>query len=313
MRKNLDGVLIIDKPPGTTSAGVVARVKRATGAERVGHAGTLDPMATGVLPLCLETATKLAGYLLAADKAYEGELLLGVETDTLDREGTIVTEQRERASAVTAAELRAVAAAMLGPGLQVPPMFSAIRQGGRRLHELARAGHTVAREPRPIEIRALEVTAFESPRARFSIECSKGTYVRSVVSDLGSRLGCGAHLTELRRTRSGGFGLSQACTLAQVEEAGVPADRLIGLADAVAHLPAFRIDESYHRHVADGRQLPWTELSDEPQPLGICRLLGADGDLLAIARVSPAGTLAYERVLRSRLTRTRRSYNLPAE
>jgi tRNA pseudouridine55 synthase len=285
-----------------TSAAVVARVKRATGATRVGHTGTLDPMATGVLPICLGEATKLAGFLLAADKEYDGELCLGIETDTLDREGKIVTEQPERARAVSEPALRFAAAAMVGAQLQVPPMYSAIRHGGRRLHELARAGRTVDREPRPIEIHSLEILGFDPPRARFTIACSKGTYVRSVVAELGSRLGCGAHLTRLRRTRSGGFDLARACTLDEIEAGAIPGSSVIPLAEAVGHLPSATVPDPLLRDVACGRPFAWSELADQTHPPGICRLLAADGRLLALARVAPSGKLAYERVFNSGLT-----------
>ncbi len=172
-------------------------MKRALRADRAGHGGTLDPLATGVLPVCLGAATKLAQYLLADDKAYDAEGLLGIETDTLDRTGRVVAEHDVH---VTRDALLAAIAARTGEQDQVPPMYSAIKQGGVRLYEKARAGEDVERAPRRIRIDALELLAFEPPRFRVAIACSKGTYVRSLVADLGTDVGCGAHLTELRRT-----------------------------------------------------------------------------------------------------------------
>ncbi|HLL25314.1 MAG TPA: tRNA pseudouridine(55) synthase TruB, partial [Kofleriaceae bacterium] len=179
----MHGVLVFDKPQGMSSAAAVDHVKRALGASRAGHGGTLDPLATGVLPVCLDAATKLAPYLLADDKAYEAEGLFGSETDTLDRTGRVV---REAAVSVTEAALRAAIAARLGAQLQVPPMYSAIKQAGVRLYERARAGEEVERAPRQIRIDRLELLAFEPPRFRIAVACSKGTYIRSVVADLGT-------------------------------------------------------------------------------------------------------------------------------
>ena len=299
----IHGVAVVDKPPGLTSAQVVARVKRATRSPRVGHAGTLDPMATGVLPICMGEATKLAGFLLAADKAYTGELMLGRETDTLDAEGVVIREQPERAAEVTRADLVAAMATMVGAQQQVPPMFSAIKHGGRRLHQLARAGETVERAARAIEVASFDLTELALPRARFAVACSKGTYVRSLVADLGASLGCGAHLTALRRIRSGPFSIERAIELAEIEAASaIPATGLIGLADALGHLAAFPVPPDRVPDVGCGKRLAWTDLVAGPAPEGICRLLTPAGALLALVRVEPHGRLAYERVFPSALT-----------
>src|SRR5690606_1792881 len=195
----MNGVLVIDKPAGKTSHQVVAEVSRRLGRVKAGHAGTLDPMATGVLLVCVGEGTKISGLLALDDKAYEGELELGVETDTLDAEGTVVRQRRAEAARIDRAALEAQVARMVGPSMQVPPLYSAVEVEGRRLHELARAGAEVERAARPIEVRRFEVLSFEAGRARFAVDCSKGTYVRSLVADLGEALGCGAHLTALRR------------------------------------------------------------------------------------------------------------------
>jgi len=212
-RAALNGVVVIDKPAGITSADVVTAVRRRLRTDRAGHTGTLDPLATGVLPICLGDATKLQAWLSADDKGYQAELELGVVTDTLDATGAVVSEDRAGAAAITREALEAALAGFRGAQLQVPPMYSAIKQGGRRLHHAARAGHTVEREARAVVVHQLELLDAPLPRARLAIACSKGTYVRSLIDDLGRALGCGAHLTALRRTRSGRFGLERAIPL----------------------------------------------------------------------------------------------------
>jgi tRNA pseudouridine55 synthase len=293
----LDGVLVVDKPAGMTSAHVVARVKRALGARRVGHTGTLDPMATGVLPLCLGEATKIAGYLLAEDKAYDAEFLLGVETDTLDAEGAVTARDPDGAAAVTEAAVREVLAGLIGPGAQVPPMFSALKHRGKRLHQLARAGESVERPPRPIVIHALTVGALALPRVRFSVHCSKGTYVRSLVADVGRALGCGAHLTALRRTGSGVFGLDRALDLAALDPE--TAQRaLIAPAEALAHVPALIVAPERERDVATGKLLPWEVLGLAGPPVADgapLRLVDAGGRLLALVTAGPAPGSAPDR------------------
>lgn len=298
MSRPVHGLVIVDKPPGMTSAAVVARVKRATGARKVGHTGTLDPMATGVLPLCLGEATKLAGYLLADDKAYDGELELGAETDTLDAEGRIVRERRDQAARVDEATLTAAMRDLEGEGTQRPPMYSAVRQDGRRLHELARAGLEVERPPRPVRIERLALTGFAPPRARFSVACSKGTYVRTLVADLGEGLGCGAHLTALRRTRSGRFTLAGARSLEAVEAGDLG---LLDPAEALDHLPRATVPAASVRPVRDGKHLEWEQISPDPAPAGLCRLLTPEGALLALAEVE-GGRLRYARVFTYGLT-----------
>jgi tRNA pseudouridine55 synthase len=290
-------VLIVDKPAGITSHTVVAEVGRRLDAGRAGHAGTLDPMATGVLLVCVGEATKIAGLLLADDKAYEGELELGRETDTLDAEGKLVRERLAEAAAVDRAALGTAMARFAGAIEQVPPMFSAVRQGGRRLHELARAGMEVDRAPRRVEIRRLDLLSFDPPRARFSVECSKGTYVRSLVADVGEALGCGAHLTALRRTRSGAFGIERAIPLDEVnpDRLAMPG-ALVSPAEALAHLPRVALTPAQTAAVEVGKPLFWKDLGAEPAPVGPICLLASDGPLLALIEVE-GGRVRYRRVL----------------
>ncbi len=308
----MHGVLVVDKPGGMTSAAVVAKVKHALGVKRIGHTGTLDPMATGVLPLCVGEGTKIAGYLLASDKAYEGELVLGVQTDTLDKEGTIVAEDREAARAVSVSDLQAAIATQRGEIEQVPPMFSAIRQNGRRLHALARAGQEVERSARAVTVHAFELLSFAEGRARFSVAVSKGTYVRSLVDDIGKALACGAHLSELRRTQAGQFTIAEALSLENILE-GRWEGSLIDPARAISHLDSLVVPPEWVTAVADGKRLEWQLVSETVPPDGPVALLNPEGgSLLAIATVEEE-RLRFRRVFNYGLTREARSSNVRPE
>ena len=293
----MDGVLVIDKPAGLTSHQVVAEVSRRLGRVKTGHAGTLDPMATGVLVVLVGEGTKLAAVLTADAKAYQGELELGVETDTLDAEGTVVRERRAEAAAIDRAGLVAAMGRLVGASQQTPPMYSAVRVEGRRLHEIARAGDEVERAARPIEVARFDLTGFDPPRAAFAVDCSKGTYVRSLVADLGEGLGCGAHLTSLRRTASGPFDLSSALPLAEVGPESAMA-RLVSLAEAVRHLPCVPVPAALERAVLTGKPLKWNDLSSDTVPAGPVALV-AGSALLALAEVEPeTSRVRYRRVFR---------------
>lgn len=289
-RDELHGVLIIDKPRGMTSAAVVGEVRRRAEIASAGHTGTLDPIATGVLPVCVGTATKLAQWLTAEDKAYEATIELGVETDTYDVEGAVTARAPEAAARVDRAAIEAVLAALAQTTEQVPPMHSAIRQGGVRLHELARAGVLVERAPRSVRFARLEMLWFEAPRARIAIACSKGTYVRSLVRDLGRELGCGAMLTELRRTASGRFTIDRAIPLEAITSPMSAAARLIPAAEAIG-LPELTVPEDRLRDVLDGRELDCSGLAP-----GMFQVLGSDRRVLAICE-RVGSTMRYHRVL----------------
>ena len=213
-RRRVDGVLLIDKPAGLTSNAVLGVVKRMFNAAKAGHTGTLDPFATGLLPVALGEATKFSGHLLAADKTYLATMRLGVTTTTADLEGVVV---EVRAVHVTRAQLEAVLPAFTGAIDQVPPMYSALKRDGKPLYEYARAGIAVERAPRRVTIRALSLIDAEGDTATFRVTCSKGTYVRTLAEDIGRALGCGAHLSALRRERTGGVGLEGAVTLDALE------------------------------------------------------------------------------------------------
>jgi tRNA pseudouridine55 synthase len=211
-----DGVLLVDKPSRLTSHDVVDRVRRRFGFKKVGHCGTLDPAATGLLIVVLERATKLQDRLMSADKTYEGAMLLGVSTDSQDADGQVIAEKP--VPPLTAEEIEAVFAKFRGDIQQVPPMVSALKHQGTPLYKLARKGQTVEREPRLVHIYDLRVLDLALPRIAFRAACTKGTYVRTLCSDIGDALGCGAHLSELRRTRSGKFDVNDAHTLDAILE-----------------------------------------------------------------------------------------------
>jgi len=214
----MNGVVVVDKPAGITSHDAVERVRKLLGEKKAGHTGTLDPMATGVLPVCVGEATKLASFLAGDDKTYEVTMRLGVRTDTLDMTGRVLDEQEPR---VTGADVRAVLEGFAGTITQVPPQYSAVKVRGRALYKWARKGVRVEAPARQVEIRAIRLRAIEPPRVRFDVTCSKGTYVRTLCADAGERLGCGAALESLRRTASGRFRLEDAVSLEGASDAAL--------------------------------------------------------------------------------------------
>jgi tRNA pseudouridine55 synthase len=217
---SLHGYLVIDKPAGWTSFDVVARARRILGERRIGHAGTLDPAATGVLPLAVGMATKTLEYLNDASKTYLAEVTFGVETDSLDIDGRVT--RVAGADNLTAETVERALEALRGPIAQIPPMHAAIKVGGRRLYELARRGEEIPRAPRAVTIHRLELRDWTPPTATLLVDCSKGTYIRALARDLGIATGTGAYLSNLIRLRSGPFHLCQALTMAEVAESGLP-------------------------------------------------------------------------------------------
>ncbi len=211
MRAQLDGVLLIDKPQGLTSHDVVQRVRRILGIKAVGHAGTLDPLATGLLVLLIGKATKLSQYLMGLNKVYVGTLRLGQTTDSYDSDGSFV--EQKSCEGVTQASFSAALESFVGDQYQIAPMFSARKVNGVALYKLARQGKEVEREPRFIRISRLTLKYFQLPDAQVEVRCSKGTYIRSLAHDLGQKLGCGAHLIQLRRTGVGHLSIKDAITL----------------------------------------------------------------------------------------------------
>lgn len=288
----MNGVVVVDKPGGITSFDVVARVRRAVGEKRVGHTGTLDPLATGVLPVCVGEATKLVPFLMGGDKVYEAEALLGVTTDTLDASGTVTSETN--AANVSRADVERALPGFVGTVMQRPPMHSALKVGGQRLYDLARRGVEVEREPRPVRIDAIELLACNGPRLRLRVRCGKGTYIRSLVADLGAALGVGAHMTALRRTEVGPFSLADAVTLDALEALG-PATPLRSPAEALADHAAVPLDGAQVRDVRDGKLRTIATLRAPDGAGPHVRLLAPDGSLVAVAEAH-AGKLTLARV-----------------
>lgn len=286
------GVLVIDKPAGPTSFEVVARVRRALRAAKAGHAGTLDPAATGVLAVCVDDAVKLQHWLVDGDKAYDATVAFGAATSTEDAEGEVVARGDPRG--LVLADLHAVLPRFLGDIDQVPPMFSAVRVGGRRLHEAARRGEELPREARRVRVDALELDGLEPPgpdglaRARLRVRCGKGTYVRTLAADLGRAVGIPAHLAALRRTAASGFTLAQALPLEEAEALGRASPealraRLVPPAEALGFLPALAVDAGEARALAQGKILA----REAGGPL--VRAIAPGGGLVALCAPAAAG------------------------
>lgn len=212
----MNGIIILDKPGSVTSHDMVLFLRRRFKIKKIGHAGTLDPMATGVLVLLLGDATKLSNNFIADDKEYEGTLTLGIKTDSHDKEGKVISKRDS--SGITPDRIRDIFSSFCGEIEQIPPMVSAVKHKGKKLYELARKGIEVERKPRRVKIYNLDIKEIEMPDIIFSVTCSKGTYIRKLADDIGEGLGCGAHLTELRRTRSGNFSINDAITFEDLKQ-----------------------------------------------------------------------------------------------
>lgn len=267
-----DGIAVIDKPAGWTSHDVVARARGVLGTRKVGHSGTLDPDATGVLVFGVGRATRLLRFLTGLPKSYEGEIVLGVETDTLDAAGQVTA--RHEMAAVTGSQARRAAASLTGDILQVPPMVSALKVGGRRLHQLAREGIEVEREARPVTVHRFDVAPVPGCQGVLGaeVDCSSGTYVRVLAADLGRALGGGAHLRNLRRTAVGGFGLAEARPLESPE--------VLPMSRAVEHLDGVRVGAAVAADVAHGRVLDLDRLG--VAGAGPWAVHDSGGELLAV-------------------------------
>ena len=282
----MSGILLIDKPAGWTSSDVVAKLRGVLHEKRIGHAGTLDPMATGLLVLFVGRATRACSFAEADDKEYHASLRLGLSTDTQDVTGRTLREAD--ASFVTEETLRAALAGFEGEIEQIPPMYSAIKQGGRKLYEIARRGGEVQRKPRPITVSRLALTGREGEDWLLEIACSKGTYVRTLCHDIGESLGCGGCMSALRRVRAGVFSVQQAHTLPEVIAAaaeGRAEELLLPLDGLFAAHPALRVGAETERRIRCGNEaaLPGT-------PDGVWRVYGEDASFLALCRTE-AGAL----------------------
>jgi len=300
----INGFVVIDKPAGITSHDVVSRVRRILGTRKVGHTGTLDPFATGVLPVAVNDGTKAIPFLDEGIKCYEAVMQIGVATDTLDLTGEVVREADW--TSVSRAGVESVLKEFTGHLSQIPPMYSAIKRDGQPLYKLARQGQTVERTPRAITIYSLELLTFAPPFVGFSVACSRGTYVRTLADDIGSRLGCGAALKELRRTASGPFEISMAISLDGLEQAareGALTDLTVSPSKALSHLPELALNESGIEFVRHGRSPGWHNLEfpdvSECRDGGLVRLTHG-GELVAVAQCLVSGE-AEPRVILKRV------------
>ncbi len=298
----LVGIVVVDKPAGLSSAQVVHRIRLALREPRAGHTGTLDPLATGVLPICLNVATKLAGYLIAEDKRYTAQFQLGVETTTLDRLGQVTARAPDEAvAAISDVALQQVLMQFIGEQAQIPPMFSAIKVDGERLYKKARQGEVVDRAARQVTVHSVRVVRRVGALVDIEVHCSKGTYIRSLVDDIGRALGVGAHICELRRTASGRFDIAQALPIEQWTRPAL-AQGLISLETATG-LPQVTVDDNLVVRVRHGETMMPDELripeamrSGSPFQLVATRP-DAELELLAIAHVA-ASRVRYARVFR---------------
>ena len=280
----MNGFVVLDKPEGVTSFQAIAPLRRLFGERRVGHTGTLDPMATGVLPVALGKASRFIDYLPDTGKAYEARFRCVVVTDTLDITGTVIKETK---ADVTERDVLALLPRFRGTILQTPPMYSALSVGGQRLYELARKGVEIERDAREITIDSLELTGVYEGEFAIAVSCSKGTYIRSLIADMGEALGCGAVMTALRRTRSNGFAIEEALTPEQIEARGRAA--VLPLDHPFARYAALTVTEAQANRFRNGGALFTERLKGTPQA-GTYRVYAPDGLFLGLGKIGPENT-----------------------
>lgn len=284
---DLSGILVVDKPAGISSAAVVGKIKRLLQVKKVGHTGTLDPFATGVLVCCVGKATRLAHFLLKCDKTYEGVLYLGVSTDTQDKTGRVVCPPKEPRF-----PLEVISHAMKrfeGAIEQKPPVYSALKEKGVPLYRLAREGRPVQKPARQVVISSIRIADICLPEIRFEVACSSGTYIRTLCADIGEYLGCGGHLKELRRTRCGGFSILQAVSLQDVEAlaaSGGIESHMVDMKEAVPEMPECVVDRARAEKVKKGVLLTRQDFGCDnmPDEEGFARIIDADNRLIAIVQ-----------------------------
>jgi tRNA pseudouridine55 synthase len=303
-RSIMDGVLVIKKEAGWTSHDVVAKIRQLLGGSKVGHGGTLDPAATGVLPVLIGKGTRIAEYLVEWDKEYRAVLRLGETTDTQDATGSVLV--RHATEDVASSAIHAVVERFRGPLEQVPPMFSAVKVGGVPLYKSARAGKTITRKARTIVIHALDILAIDGRDVTLRVVCSKGTYIRTLCADIGGALGVGGHLSALERCRVGPLAIDQAVTVDEVESRqalGRLGDDVLSLDQALQGIPALIVDDQTAVRVRHGAPVPFSKIlrwesvgGAEPKPGQPLRIHDTDGRLLAIGRHQPT-SVAIEKML----------------
>ncbi len=295
----MDGIINVLKPPGMTSFDVVAVLRGLTGVRRIGHAGTLDPMAVGVLPVCIGRATKAIEFLMDKDKVYRTELTLGISTDTQDTTGTVISRTEPRFGDT---EIVDAVSSFVGEYLQMPPMHSAIRVDGKRLYELAREGVEIERQHRKVVIysaKVLYIDRSDGIKVLIDIHCSKGTYIRTICADIGERLGCGGCMSFLLRMRAGTFDLSNAYTLEELsdlKEHGDPGSALTGVDSIFGSLDSYKLDEPSEKKIRNGMKVPVWQSSllckgDTP-----VRVYSSTGDFIALGMIIDSEKGNYLRV-----------------
>ncbi len=285
----MNGIIVIDKPKGKTSHDMVYAVRRLTGVKKVGHTGTLDPMATGVLPICIGSAAKAADMLTLSDKRYIAEFTLGKSTDTQDAQGKVTEERDVRCSED---EIREAVMSFVGEIEQVPPMYSALKRNGKKLYEFARQGIEVERAPRKVNIYSIDIIEIDLPRVRIDVSCSKGVYIRTLCADIGEKLGALAYMSELRRIKSGMFSIDESYTEAQLEtlradggleDAVIPVDRLFN------DLPRITLNEKQKKSVTNGVRMTYKGAENERY-----RVYDKDGAFLCVSKITD-GRLTLEK------------------
>lgn len=295
--RQVNGVLLLDKPIGITSNAALQRVKRLFNANKAGHTGSLDPLATGMLPLCLGEATKISSFLLSADKEYQASLKLGVNTDSADADGSVI--QTRPVEAYSEARVCEVLESFLGQSTQIPPMHSAIKQNGQPLYKLAHQGIEVERKARDITIHSLELLRFEGDELDIAVRSSKGTYIRVLAEDIGEALGCGAHITKLRRTSVGSLDEQPMYTLESLEaiagEAGLSAldELLLPMESTLPDWPEVRLSEDASFYLCQGQPVFVPQLKES----GWVRLYASDQRFLGLGTVLDDGRVAPKRLL----------------
>lgn len=310
----MNGVLVIDKPAGITSHDTVTRVKRLLKAKKAGHTGTLDPLATGVLPVCLNEATKIAQFLVNDHKEYEARLILGLETDTQDVTGKVISETDRIPEDHD--QIIKVFKEFTGSILQKPPVFSAVKHKGVPLHRWARRGVVIDRTEREVSIFRMNVLKIALPYVSFDVWCSKGTYIRTLCADIGSRLGCGANLVGLRRIRSGAFHIKDSYSLESLEELvkkGSEKEEIIPLDKALSNLPQIEVNENLARRIKHGNQLLFGDLKDisltDIQPGQTMRINSLKDGLIAVAESMISYPLTGDNDKKDRICRLVRVFN----
>ncbi len=290
----VDGMLLLDKPHGISSNQALQKAKRLLNAQKAGHTGSLDPIATGLLPLCFGQATKISAMFLNADKCYEVEIQFGIKTDSGDCAGTVIAQSDERAALPTRAQLEQILAQFRGQIEQIPPMYSALKRNGEPLYKLARQGIEVAREPRQVRVDELSIIDFQNGVATLRVSCSKGFYIRSLAMDMGEVLGCGAHVSALRRVAVASFTIDQTVTLEKLAALESPHHRqrlLRPIDDVLNHLPKVALTEKTAHYFCQGQSVQTLN----PPKLGMARIY-SDHTFLGLGEVKSEGLVLPKRL-----------------